>query len=204
NLSGYFEVATPGVVGTRLTTLARVRQLLELLPTNTAPDALLDVIISGVSERIQRRIGRRIVEASVAGEVHTGRGAGALVLLRRPVTTVTDVRIQGVSIASSSYKVDGHAGILHRVAASDAYAEAEWDDGFRNIAVDYTAGYAIVPEDLALAATLQAAYVYGKRGARVGERGQVIDVGGSSQYLTGPWAPGVLETIDTWREEKVA
>jgi len=200
NLSGWFQLESALVPGdaTALTTLALVRQQLGKLPADTSDDTYLDTLILGASARIQRHIGRLIVESTITAETHSGGGRSQLVPRHWPVSLVSEVRVEGAAVASSTYRLEG--SVLYRVAASDAYSLDVWPCGFGNVELDYTAGYAALPPDLVRAATIQAAYDYQKRGTRIAERGQVIDAGGSATYLTGPWAPGVLDMLSPWRD----
>lgn len=199
NLSGWFELAYGSVAGTFLTTIDRVKAM--LLITGASADGLLTTIVAGVSARIQSAIGRTIIETAITAEKHSREHfSPELVLRRRPVTTVDAVRVDAVALAASGYLVDDEAGILHRRYNG---AARDWEIGTLHLEVDYTAGYAVIPEDLAHAATLQAAYTYQKRDSRIHERGELLDAGGSAQYLTGPWAPGVLDILAGWREARV-
>ncbi|MBR23357.1 MAG: hypothetical protein CMF57_13120 [Leifsonia sp.] len=202
NLSGWFEVTDSAGLSTVLVTLPRVKEYLGL--SGSGDDDLLANIISGVSTRVKARTSRSIVSAAVSAEIHDGNADDTLVLRRRPVTTVAEVRIDGAAIAAASYQIEPDAGILYRRDEDTPAADAStWDAGRRNISVDYTAGYLTVPEDLVLAATKQAAYEFRNSqpgGNRIGERGTILDAGGSATYLVGPWAPGVLEVLEQYRD----
>ncbi len=203
NLSGWFEVAESAErLSTVLVTLPRVKRYLGL--SGSGDDDVLANIISGVSTRVKARTSRSIVSAAVSAEIHDGHADDTLVLRRRPVTTVAEVRIDGAAIAAASYHVDTDAGILYRRDEdTPAAAASTWDAGRRNISIDYTAGYLTVPEDLVLAANKQVAYEFRNSqpgGNRIGERGTILDAGGTATYLVGPWAPGVLEVLEQYRD----
>jgi hypothetical protein len=166
-------------------------------------------MLMGTSERIVRRIGRRIVASNLTGELHDASGTDdRLVLKRHPITAVSEVRVDGTAIAAASYASDDDAGILYRRNEDDPDATSDvWPRGRRHIAVDYSSGYVSVPEDLVTATVLQAASLWRLSvpgGNRLGQRGTILDAGGSAQFLTGPWAPGVLQMIDNWRQSVVA
>lgn len=195
NLSGWIEVESSSAVAAALTTLARVNEWIG----NANDQTFRSDLIAGASAKIRAYTGRDLVESAVVDERYDGRGREVLVLRGRPVSAVSEVRIDGVAIAASTYELDVDGGLLYRRSASDPYTPDVWPWGNRNVAVDLTRGYATIPEDLVLAATKQVAFEYAARGSRIRERGEVLDAGGSAQFLTGPWAPGVLSVLDAYR-----
>ena len=202
NLRGWFEFQDDSIdVTSALTNLARVKQF--ALITDSASDALLNSIIAGVSSRMQSYLGRAIVQETITAEKHDGRDRDTLQLDAFPVIVppAVVVRSVGTVVEATTYEVDAARG--HVVKVTDGAAGA-WPAGRRNLEVDYTAGYAAVPEDLVLAATQQVVFLYQRRGARVAERGSTLELGGGSQYLTGPWAAGVLQTLESYRLLEVA
>lgn len=199
NLSGWFEVEAglSGSVSAYLTTLARVKAFGGI--ATAAHDALLNTLIAAASARIEARIHRRIAAAAYAGETHDG-GRPRVVLRHYPVASLDEVRLEGVALDPSGYALDAGAGILER-RDGDPYAAGVWPCGRGILAVDYSAGYAVIPEDLAEAATLQAYYLWTQTkagGHRFAQRGEILDPGGTAQYLVGPWAPGVPEILAAW------
>jgi len=184
------------VAASLLTTLADVKTFEGI--TGAGDDALLTTLVAGVSDRMGDWMRREILSTAYTVEVHDARGFPALVLRHRPIVSVEEVRIEGVAIAAATYQADAASGILYRRAASDPYSEDVWPWGSRTIEVDYTAGFATVPASLGLAATKQVAFEFAMRGHRIRDRGTVLE-GGSAQYLTGPWAPGVLDVMQRYR-----
>lgn len=201
NLTGWIEVEGAAGVTTALTNLARVKEWLS--ETGSGIDAILTSIIAGTSQRMQGYMSRSIVQTAITAEKHDGKGRDTLTLLEFPVIVPPAVAVteNGDTVATTEYEVDEAAGQLIKV--KDGVA-GEWTPGRRNYSVDYTAGYATVPEDLAFYATLQAAYLYGKKGTKIEDRGTILDPGGSSSVLTGPWAPGVRECLDQYRDRRAA
>ena len=201
NLYGWVEVETVGGVVAALTSLARVKEWLG--KTGSEDDAILTNLISGQSARIQAYLHRYVIQQTITGEIHHGHGREKLVLDEWPVSAVSEVREDGDAIDAATYELDTAKGILYARQNGNA---SVWSKGSRNYAVDYTAGYATTPDDLVDAATKQVVYVFRQSqpgGNRLGERGAVLDPGGSAQYLTGPWATGVLETLKLHRELRI-
>jgi hypothetical protein len=201
NLTGWFRVSESASTTAALTNLARVKRFLG--ETSSTHDTLLSEIIAGQSAAMASYMHRAIVEQTITGERHDGRGTDRLVLREFPVTSVAEVRLDGTAVAAATYELGSDSGLLYR---RDGLEAGCFDLGRRNWQVDYTAGYATVPEDLAEAATRQAGTVWlsAEPGDnRLGTRGSVLDVG-SVQYLTGPWAPGVAAVMDAYRRREAA
>lgn len=197
SLRGYvvFEL-TSGVATGFLTTLGRVKRFKGI--TSSADDTLLNEIIASVSRRMQNHMRRLIVSSAIAAEKKNGRGQLSLVLNEFPVITPPAVVVRdrdGDVVDTAEYAVETGGGRLLRV--KDGVGGA-WEWGAHNYEVDYTAGFATVPDDLAGAATEQVVYKFQQTqpgGDRLGDRGTVLDAAGSAQFLTGAWAPGVVDAM---------
>ncbi len=117
-----------------------------------------------------------------------------------PVTAVSEVREDGTALDAADYERAENSGILYARANGNP---SVWSEDSRNLEVDYTAGYAIIPESLAFAATLQVAHSFQQAvpgGGRLGLRGAPLDAGGTPQYTAGPWAPTVERRLEPWRD----
>lgn len=209
NLAGWVEIEGAAGVTTALTNLARVKQWLGI--GDTANDDLLSTLIAGVSKRCQTAMEREILATAIAAELHEGDGADDVLQLRQfpilasPAPVVRQLTAAGpVVIDAVTYRLLPDRGwILRGVNGSST----PWPCGRANLEVDYTAGYAVVPEDLAQAATMQVAYLWRQTkagGNRLGERGTILELGGTAAYLTGEWAPGVQEALLAHRDVRVA
>lgn len=77
-----------------------------------------------------------------------------LVLARRPIAEIASVTENGTVLESAAYESDDAAGLLYRLSAD---TRACWPAV--KIVIAYTAGWATVPPDLALAASKLAATV---------------------------------------------
>lgn len=209
NVSGYFELPNEGggggggtgpVTGPLLATLDRFKQYLGI--SDTADDTALQNILVGTSAKIQTYIGRSIIQKVVTGEKYDGPGADQLILDRYPVTAVS-VTEDGVVLPAAAIDADERSGVVYR-RTDDGAEPACWTTGRRCISVDYTSGFATIPEDLVEQALKQAAYEWKQSdGKRAGLRSQILDSGGTAEYLTGPWAPGVDATLRSWRAREL-
>ncbi|WLA80290.1 hypothetical protein [Bradyrhizobium elkanii] len=79
--------------------------------------------------------------------VRRGKSDG-LVLARRPVVEIVSVTESGSEVAVNGYQLDAAAAILYRVSGN---CPILWNC-FGDIVVEYSAGYAVVPDDLKYAA----------------------------------------------------
>ncbi len=169
-------------------------------------DALIDTIVAAVDAAIKQFLGRQIESAAVTAEIHDGNGRDDfIVLTESPATAISSVAISGTALSVSDYELDGANGIVFYRPGGAGYAP--WPAGRRNVSVTYTAGYSIVPADLALAATKQAAYeakLSIVHGGRLGDRSTILQDGGVAQYVVSPWVTGVLDTLERYRRPRCA
>ena len=186
-----------------LTTLARVKAYLG--ETGTSVDSFLTQLVGDVSASFERETGRTFAAASHTDERHLGNGVGAAIVLRhRPVTALTEIRFADAEIVpSDEYTLlNADSGVVVRHDTTGA--EFAW--AVNRFLVDYSSGFATIPLDLQLAADKQVAHEWqlapvGK--GRLGERGSILDAGGSAQYLTGPWAQGVRPILEKYSDPAV-
>ena len=198
DLSGWIEVETTAPATAALTTLARVKTFDNI--TDSLNDSLLNDAIAGVSVSWQRYMRRLIVSTAIVGEKHSG-GQNAITLRQFPAIAGTLVIAEdGAAISSGDFELEAATGIVYRLAGGFV---DRWARGIRNVSIDYSSGFASVPEDLQLYATQQVIQIFRQSkqgGNRIGERGTILDTGGSSQYLIGPYIPGAQEVLDRYRD----
>ena len=148
-----------------LTTLIDVKAWLGIPTGTTTDDTMLSALVTSVSAWIQSYIERQLLTASYT-ELRSGSGGKALVLNQYPVTAVSALTIDGVAItARTSF---GSAG--YYLANNTLYLDGglTFTKGNANISIDYTAGYATAPADIAQAAKQLVALKYRER-ERIGQ-----------------------------------
>lgn len=142
-----------------LTSLDNVKEFLGL--STTTDDPLLTNLIAACLAKFEAHCRRRLVAATVTGEIHDGSPQRTTVFLREyPAASVTAVSEDGgeTTLSASDYQLIASTGELVRKASS--YTRTAWRTGEGNILVSYTGGHATTPADLVHAATMQVALDY--------------------------------------------
>jgi uncharacterized phiE125 gp8 family phage protein len=149
-----------------LTTRDDLKRYLGIDASDTSRDDLLDDLIAYASERIESYCARRFASEDVT-EYIDGPGTTELVLARRPVTELTSVRLDASREFPEESELDESELVLHAESGVLERDGAVFPRGASNVRVEYTAGHAAVPEDLALAAIKLAAawYAHARSGA---------------------------------------
>lgn len=174
-----------------LTTVQNVQEFLDIKNTNDV--SMLGRLITAVSVSFERYADRTFKTSSY---IHTFDGNGALrqVLREYPVTAVSSVLINGVSIPqaatvlNSGYRYDQRSVIL------TGYS---FTQGFQNVVIAYTAGFTSIPLDLEQACIEQVAYLYRLR-KRLGESSTGL-AGATTTYITKSMLDTVKSVLDQYR-----
>lgn len=143
-----------------LATRASVKEHLGISATTW--DAHIDTLITRVSAAIERDLARVFASANYT-EYYDGDGSRALVLRHFPVTGITSIHVDNARetynattlVDSDDYTYDSDSGIVT--------FDARLARGNKNVRVVYTAGYATVPADIALACVLWVAHLWNRR-----------------------------------------
>jgi hypothetical protein len=127
-------------------------EFLQIISQITDPDAAdvdtVSRLVSATSAQIQTFLGYQVAQASYT-RTFNGSGGQILVLPDRPVTAVASVSVDGYAVpASSSPLVDGFVFDDKFIYLRGSHS---FSPGFQNVAVSYTAGYSIIPADIAQA-----------------------------------------------------
>lgn len=126
---------------TKLTTLARVKQELEI--TDGANDALLESKIDEATSDIEAHLGRTLARATLTETFWDGFYADYLLLDRAPVASITSVTVDDVVVAAGEYRLDDKAGILYRLDASGYPSFWSWT---KSVVIVYAAGFLLPGE----------------------------------------------------------
>lgn len=134
----------------------------------------VDYAIARYCNRGSETTGEEQFSSGSRDEYYDGEGQSVLVLRNYPVASVSSVSIidydgNSTTLSSGDYRIDGRTGRLWYKASGIALASASrdfdgyttglagpsygvekygWPYGFRNVRVQYTAGYSTIPADL--------------------------------------------------------
>ncbi|MGA9723312.1 MAG: head-tail connector protein [Candidatus Binatus sp.] len=201
-----------------LVTLAAVKTYLQI--GFATDDALLNDLIAGYSAAVEKYCTRSISGVIAQTDIMDG-GYKEFVLKRRPVVSLTAVtdRIDSSVVDPSLYDLDPDAGMV--LAGTPAYdatvgvldlsafsrsqpdGEPVWGFGRRRWQLDYTHGYATVPNDVQLAVKILVAGRYNRRddlsSETVGDYNYHADTGDSSS-----WTPQVEQLLANYKEDAIS
>lgn len=138
------------------TTYATLSQLKTLLgESGTDHDTLLQLYLDSAAEWIDLRCRSTFVSGNATLEEYDGTGTRAILLRNRPVRSISEVRLDGSAIESTSYELSEAAYLVTPKGRSDFdnprlwrgedACDQFWPVGTNNVAVSYAYGYAAVP-----------------------------------------------------------
>lgn len=159
-----------------LTDLASVKAWIPVTTTND--DALLTTLVSQVSTFIQSWLNRTIASQAYS-EVRNGQGMPMLMLQNYPVAAIASLTVDGIVIPPRPPLGPGTASssIGYTFDANAVYLSGySFCRGFQNVAISYTAGYAVTPIDIQQAANMTVGDWYkNARGPRLGVQSESIE-----------------------------
>lgn len=132
-------------------------------------DTLLAQLVTRASAAVEAWCGRSFASTSYS-ESYNGRGGDVLPLRHAPVTAVASVTIDGLVLSPSpaigqrGWMLDGN--VLRLVGAC-------FTCGVQNVAVQYTAGYTVLPSDV-VQATIDLVALKFKQKSKVGNASETI------------------------------
>jgi uncharacterized phiE125 gp8 family phage protein len=187
-------------MATALATLAQVKEYIGNSADNT-DDALLTRLITAVSELIERS-SQRVFGQATYTETRNGTGGRFLVLNNRPVTAVSSLTINGITIPqSTSFTVDGWVVESPWKVTLRGYSH-RFDEGVQNVQITYTAGYATVPADVAQACCLMVGLFYKERD-RMGISNKTVG-GENISFTKDDMPPSVMQTVRNYSTYQLA
>jgi uncharacterized phiE125 gp8 family phage protein len=188
---------------TTLATRTALRLYLGIDASDTQHDDLLDALIDYASERIESHCRRGFASAELT-EYLDGTGTSRIVLSRRPVTALTSVHEDSGRVFAAETQVDSADLVLHPERGIVDRLGAVFARGARTVKVAYTAGYATVPDDVALACVKLAAAWFAH--ARTGADGVKREsLGGyAAEYAAAPLPADVEGALAPYREHSTA
>lgn len=141
----------------KLLTIEDLRAVAGLSAGDTSMDQELSKLGLRVSDRIAQECNVAqagiapvtLMQETVEQTFRRSCSVSALLLARRFVGSITSVTVDGEPLESGAFELDPAAGMIRRIFGT---RYGLWQPG--TVVVTYVAGFAAVPEDLALAATM--------------------------------------------------
>lgn len=151
------------------TTLANVQAVLGIPAGTTRHDARINLYLAGIDQEMLDLVGQTAITSTVYSETYdvpTSR-ENAIALRHWPCTAVAALTDDGSAVAADDRYIDPETNSFVKLVGSGAF----FSPGRQKVQITYTAGYASIPGDLTLAASLLvAAKVNG--GGHVGLQGE--------------------------------
>lgn len=179
---------------TDFTTIANVLQWLAL-PTGTPDTALLTRLISACSAAMQTYLNRDIISTNYV-DTFDGNGKSGIALRNFPVTAVSSVLVNNISISPASNPVS--TGFLFDTYSVNLKGYC-FEKGVDNVEISYTAGYSTVPLDIEQACIDWIAYKYQSRNW-IGQKSKSLKEGGTSTYQTDGLPDFVKLILDQYKK----
>ena len=167
--------------------------------TNEVHDGLLQMLIEGISARMELYMGRVISTDEYSQSVESP-GYSAIVLDHGPITRVISV-VDGVdsgALTAADYRIE----VPRSLVRLSSGIQVPWATG--TVAVSYEAGFESVPADIDLACVMQVAHEFrmtkaGNDTLGVSRVAANQDVGESYTYEMKPWIQQVEQTMKAHR-----
>lgn len=166
--------------------------------THSNDDALLQILITNVSDFIQKWLNRTFAVTNYT-DIIDGQGYGAqkIILANTPIVSVTSVTICGVvlnNVAITDNKTPGY-----RYDSNYIYLNCYClTKGIANVQVSYSSGYTTTPYSVQQACNELVALAY-KEISRVGEASKVVS-GETVAYITKDMQARVATTLGNWKK----
>jgi hypothetical protein len=180
-----------------LTTLANVKEYLDIESSDTKYDQTLTRLISAASRQIESYCSR-FFEIRAYNESYDGNASDILVLANTPLVSITSVSIDGEIIASEDYKVyDDYVRLVERL----------FTPGKQNVSVQYSAGLYDAasespPADLEDACIQLIAFKYTMRGSEGLSQRHVNQVSDSFAGAAIPLSVALI--LDKYRRRRIS
>lgn len=184
-----------------LVTLADARSFVGKKTGEVEDDAVLELLIDGVSARFNAYIGRGLLEQTETTAYLDGNGRDTLLLPRYPLVTIEAVTENGAVLTEGEdqdYRLYSDRGALVRLGGG------RWARGRKNIVLSsYKAGWPLagIPKDLKYAALVQIAADYQDYRTRSwGETSRSHGDGSYSRQEVGEFLAQVKAALDKYRD----
>lgn len=188
-----------------LVTLADVKTFLGFQNVSTH-DAILEMVIESVSASISNEASPDFKSAVHTAEAIDGTGKSYLYLDHYPVTTLTSVVEDGVTLVSGTdFYPDLDEGLLEKARSNWPWydVQARWTTQKQGVVVTYTAGYATIPADVKLACLIEVGRAFAMVDHKMfGESSRSVE-GTSVTLNTDELLPSTLATLARYARTRI-
>lgn len=196
-----------------LCTLSDVKAWLNVVPGNTANDAVLTRLITAASQAIKTWMARPLLQDTYT-ETYDGTGINRLTLRNFPITAVSALTVNGLTVPPATspvsfgylfdqyglFLVGGTAWPANIPQTPSIWAGSYFPKASQNVTVTYTAGYVSVPVDVTQACIELVAFKFQQRN-HVGVTSRSLTAGGESVvYQSGFMPPEVQALLSVYRK----
>jgi hypothetical protein len=178
-----------------LATLAQLKQ--DLTITETANDAQLQRLLDEVSAWFLNQINRGALLTATYTERRNGYGGDSMVPKFYPLTAVSAVTVNGVSIPQSPDGIQG--GFIFDELTIYTVGCYRFRKGRLNVELDYTAGYATVPAEIERGVLDQCIFMF-RRLPKLGTVTQQMQGITVATFSQKDMAPGLQNLINSYRD----
>lgn len=173
--------------------------------TSGDDDIIIDVIATGIDDKILTKIEKKIFSAAFV-QTYNGNGQSRLWLRDGPIIAVSELKIneqlipQASSSLTNGFLFDENELYLNGTFEGRLGSVRRFERGHQNIKVSYTGGVVTAPGVLRLAHLKQVGYEYRQRD-RVGVKNETLGPDQTVGFITDEWAPGVEGDLERFRSK---
>lgn len=173
----------------------------------SSSSAVLDTLIANASGMIEQYCNRTFALADYT-ETRNGRNTETLYLRQQPIVSVASLKINGIAVQASpdtrtyGYVFDDQQ--LYIRGASGSYGQQDrFVRGVQNIVVQYSAGFATIPDDVAQACIELVADKFAKRN-RIDKSSETLGTQQTQAYVMSDMPARVKAALASYRVPMVA
>jgi hypothetical protein len=179
-----------------LATLAQLKQ--DLVITNDNSDDQLQRLLTEISAWFLNQINRGALLSATYTERRNGSGGDSIVPRYFPLSAVSSITVNGLSIPVSPDGVQG--GFIFDQWTIFMVGCYRFTRGRQNVVLNYTAGYAAVPPEVERAVLDQCVFTF-RRLPRLGTITQTLQGVTVATFSQKDMAPGVQGVIDSYKDK---
>lgn len=180
-----------------LTTLENVKSYAQI--TDNASDTVLARLITAVSAWFINQVNRGALLSADYTEQRNGKGGKTLTAKQYPITAISSLTIDGLTVPVSDGMLPGFVFDDFSVFLNGCY---KFNRGFGNVSLTYTAGYATVPADVEQAVIAQVLFTFRQK-TKLGTTSEQMNGITTVSFSQKDLAPGVQMTVENYKSKAI-